>query len=80
MVAESFTTGASVYKMAQRYGVNANLLFTWRARERLLRLHKRNEMRSLHYRPENGPFWDKIPGACYQRLACPTILSHNRAC
>jgi transposase len=30
MVAESFTPGASVSKVAQRYGVNANLLFTWR--------------------------------------------------
>jgi transposase len=32
MVAESFTPGASVSKVAQRYGVNANLLFTWRRR------------------------------------------------
>ena len=30
MVAESFAPGASVSKVAQRYGVNANLLFTWR--------------------------------------------------
>ncbi len=30
MVAESLTPGASVSKVAQRYGVNANLLFTWR--------------------------------------------------
>jgi transposase len=30
MVAESFAPGASVSEMAQRYGVNANLLFTWR--------------------------------------------------
>jgi transposase len=30
MIAESFTPGASVSKVAQRYGVNANLLFTWR--------------------------------------------------
>ena len=30
MVAESFTPGASVSKVAQRYGVNANLSFTWR--------------------------------------------------
>jgi transposase len=30
MVAESFTPGASVSTVAQRYGVNANLLFTWR--------------------------------------------------
>jgi transposase len=29
MVAESFTPGASMSKVAQRYGVNANLLFTW---------------------------------------------------
>ena len=33
MVAESFTSGASVSKVAQRYGVNANLLFTWRRQE-----------------------------------------------
>ena len=30
MVAESFAPGASVSKVAQHYGVNANLLFTWR--------------------------------------------------
>jgi transposase len=30
MVAESLASGASVSKVAQRYGVNANLLFTWR--------------------------------------------------
>jgi transposase len=30
MVAESFAPRASVSKVAQRYGVNANLLFTWR--------------------------------------------------
>jgi transposase len=33
MVAESFTPGASVSKVAQRNGVNANLLFTWRRQE-----------------------------------------------
>ena len=33
MIAESFTPGASVSKVAQRYGVNANLLFTWRRQE-----------------------------------------------
>jgi transposase len=33
MVAESITPGASVSKVAQRYGVNANLLFTWRRRQ-----------------------------------------------
>jgi transposase len=30
MVAESLAPGASVSTVAQRYGVNANLLFTWR--------------------------------------------------
>lgn len=30
MVTETFAPGASVSKVAQRYGVNANLLFTWR--------------------------------------------------
>ena len=34
MVAESFAPGASVSKVAQRYGVNANLLFTWRRKAR----------------------------------------------
>jgi transposase len=33
MVAESFAPGASVSKVAQRYGVNANLLFTCRRRD-----------------------------------------------
>jgi transposase-like protein len=33
MVAESLGPGASVSKVAQRYGVNANLLFTWRRRD-----------------------------------------------
>jgi transposase-like protein len=33
MVAESLAKGASVSKVAQRYGVNANLLFTWRRQE-----------------------------------------------
>ena len=33
MIAESFTPGASVSKVAQRDGVNANLLFTWRRQE-----------------------------------------------
>ena len=30
MVTESLKPGASVAMVAQRYGVNANLLFTWR--------------------------------------------------
>jgi len=33
MVAESLGPGASVSKVAQRHGVNANLLFSWRRRE-----------------------------------------------
>jgi transposase len=33
MVAESFAPGASVSEVAQRYGVDANLLFTWRRRD-----------------------------------------------
>ena len=33
MVGESLAPGASVSKVAQRYGVNANLLFTWRRQE-----------------------------------------------
>jgi transposase len=30
IVAESFSDGASVAEVARRYGLNANLLFTWR--------------------------------------------------
>lgn len=30
IVAESFKDGASVAEVARRYGLNANLLFTWR--------------------------------------------------
>ncbi len=33
IVAESTAPGASVSKVAQRHGVNANLLFTWRRRQ-----------------------------------------------
>ena len=33
IVAESFAPGGSVSKVAQRYGVNANLLFTWRRQQ-----------------------------------------------
>ena len=33
MIAESLEAGASVSKVAQRHGVNANLLFTWRRQE-----------------------------------------------
>jgi hypothetical protein len=33
MIAESLKPGASVAMVAQRYGVNANLLFTWRRQE-----------------------------------------------
>jgi transposase len=33
MVDESLAPGASVSKVAQRYGVNANQLFTWRRQE-----------------------------------------------
>ena len=33
MIAETLEPGASVSKVAQRYGVNANLLFTWRRLE-----------------------------------------------
>ena len=29
-MAESFAPGASVAQVAQRYGLNANMLFTWR--------------------------------------------------
>jgi transposase len=33
MIAETLEPGASVSRVAQRYGVNANLLFTWRRQE-----------------------------------------------
>ena len=33
MIAESLEAGASVSKVAQRYGVDANQLFTWRRQE-----------------------------------------------
>jgi transposase len=32
IIAESFASGASVAQVAQRYGLNANMLFTWRRR------------------------------------------------
>jgi transposase len=34
IVSESFAPGASVAEVARRYGLNSNLLFTWRRRER----------------------------------------------
>ncbi len=34
IIAESFAPGASVAEVARRYGVNSNLLFTWRRRDR----------------------------------------------
>ncbi len=34
IIAESFAPGASVAEVARRYGLNANMLFTWRGRER----------------------------------------------
>ena len=33
MIAETLEPGASVSRVAQRHGVNANLLFTWRRQE-----------------------------------------------
>jgi transposase len=33
IIAESFAPGASVADVARRYGLNANMLFTWRRRE-----------------------------------------------
>jgi transposase len=41
MIAESFAPGASVSTVAQRYGVNANLLFTWRRRDARKRRERR---------------------------------------
>jgi len=34
IIAESFAPGASVAEVARRYGLNANMLFTWRRRDR----------------------------------------------
>src|ERR1700733_7339672 len=34
IIAESFAPGASVAEGARRYGLNSNMLFTWRRRER----------------------------------------------
>ena len=34
IIAESLEPGASVAEVARRYGLNANMLFTWRRRER----------------------------------------------
>ena len=34
IIAESFAAGASVAEVARRYGLNSNMLFTWRRRER----------------------------------------------
>jgi transposase len=34
IIAESFGPGASVAEVARRYGLNANMLFTWRRRDR----------------------------------------------
>jgi transposase len=34
IIAESFAAGASVAEVARRYGLNANMLFTWRRRDR----------------------------------------------
>jgi transposase len=34
ITAESFAPGASVADVARRHGLNANMLFTWRRRER----------------------------------------------
>jgi transposase len=34
IIAESFAPDASIAEVARRYGVNANLLFTWRRRKR----------------------------------------------
>ncbi len=34
IIAESFAPGASVAEVARGYGLNANILFTWRRRER----------------------------------------------
>ena len=35
IIAETFAPGASVAEVARRYGLNSNLLFTWRRREQV---------------------------------------------
>ena len=48
MVAESFAPGASVSEVAQRYGVNANLFFTWRRQNaRKRRARRRGAIRAF---------------------------------
>ena len=37
IIAESFAPGASVAEVARRYGLNANMLFTWWLRERAVK-------------------------------------------
>src|ERR1700727_2942155 len=36
IIAESLAPGASVAEVARRYGLNSNMLFTWRRRERVV--------------------------------------------
>ena len=36
IIAESLAPGASVAEVARRYGLNSNMLFTWRQRERVV--------------------------------------------
>ena len=43
IVAESFAPGASVAEVAQRHGINANMLFTWRRQRQACRTAEADE-------------------------------------
>jgi transposase len=47
IIAESLEPGASVAQVAQRHGVNANLLFTWRRQQSAARLFNDREAPQL---------------------------------
>ena len=61
MVAESLAPGASVSKVAQRYGVNANLLFTWR-RQGAAGVAKATELLPVKVADEPTPAPTSPPG------------------
>jgi IS66 Orf2 like protein/Transposase len=52
IIAESFAPGASVAEVARRYGLNANMLFTWRRRDRRAGSGKR--LRASEHRAGEG--------------------------
>ena len=64
MVEETQVRGASVPEVAQRHGVNANLLSVWR---RLYRLGSLNDERS-----------GKVPALLPVKVSTPTVLPSER--